>query len=596
MNRSQVFPTILKRKSRKPASWMMLAVWIGFAPGINFLATDSLISSSVSAQELLQEAPESPADSSSESATDLTDPVVVVTLGSISQLTQDLNYLSGAIGTPQLGFTFAMMAGTFTQGIDSSQPIGVVVPLVDGTPEPMALIPAADVKSFLKTMEAQTGPADELDDGTLVIAIGANTVFIRQSGPWAVLARNRAVLDRAPADPGTLIGEMGRDYDIAIKLDVQKIPVSVRDALIGQLRQGFEQAMARQAADQADKANEIATSSLEQIEQVIGQTDELMFGIDIDGTNRRVVVDTAFTAVPGSSLADIYEGQRPITSQFASVVRDDAAMYLHAASTVSPETAEQLKSSLQSIVKSIPEMLSEIEELGETERTEAAEMIERIIDLVLESYGEGKVDLGVLMMADGQGMQLAIGSFVSEGDKAAQIVKDIADKVKGLENAPRFQFDIETYKDVTLHMMEADVPDDEEQVKKVFGDTIRIHIGTGPTSVYLALGDTSVPLLREMIDNAAATEDTVATGSQLAVAEFNLAPLLQFAKSIDSNDSIASMLDALARSDDLGQVKLKSDSIANGSKSRFVVGDGLIKALGTAYREAQKAKMQDAEF
>ena len=121
-------------------------------------------------------------------ALNATEPVIVVTLGSVDKLMKDVNYITSVVGQAQAGGMFTMIAGTFTQGVDTTQPIAVIVPLVDGTPQPIALVPTADVKAVLKRLEAQTGPADELDDGTLVIAVGASTVFIRQTGNWAVLA------------------------------------------------------------------------------------------------------------------------------------------------------------------------------------------------------------------------------------------------------------------------------------------------------------------------------------------------------------------------------------------------------------------------
>jgi hypothetical protein len=181
-----------------------------------------------------------------------TEPVVVVTVGSLNALVQDVNYITDALGMGQFGGTFELMTGMFARGIDRDQPVGVIVPLVDGTPEPIAMLPVKDVKQMLKQLEAQTGPVDELDDGTLVINIGANVVFIRQLANWAVLARSRNVLDQAPVDPTTVISEMGSDYDLAVRLDLQQIPPAVRNALTGQLRQGFDQAMSRQGGADAE--------------------------------------------------------------------------------------------------------------------------------------------------------------------------------------------------------------------------------------------------------------------------------------------------------------------------------------------------------
>jgi hypothetical protein len=517
-----------------------------------------------------------------------TEPVVVVTLGSIDQLTRDLNYLSGAIGQPQLGGMFAMMAGTFTQGIDTSQPVGVIVPLIDGAPEPIALLPTANVKTVLKRMEAQVGPADELDDGTMVIAIGANTVFIRQIGNWAVLARNRSVLDRAPADPSAIISEMGTDYDIAVRLDVQQVPPPMRDALIGQIRQGFDQAM-KQQQNGDEAAMEYAAQSIEQLEQVIDQTKELMIGIDIDSANRRIMLETEFTAVAGTKLARIYDGQKPIPSAYSSVIREDAAGYVHFASSIGPEALEQAQTSVDGAMQMLGSALSQTDKLSEAEQAEATDMIRRVVELMMASAKEGKSDFGALLLTDANQLQFAMGAFVSDGGEAASIVKDVAAKVQGHGDAPRFEFDVNNYKGVNMHLVEADVPADEDEVRKIFGEQVRVHIGTGPKAIYVALGDDSLPLMKQLIDSEATP--VAPSGNTLMQLEVNLMPILQFAQSVENNDAIAAMIDALSRADDAGELRIVSEAIENGQVSRFIIGDGMLQAIGAAARQAQQAKM-----
>ncbi len=539
----------------------------------------------VSAQENLQ-----PAGADTAEAT-TTEPVIIVTLGSVNQLTQDLNYLSGAVGQPQFGGMFAMMAGTFTQGIDTNQPIGVLVPLVDGTPEPIALVPTADVKTVLKRMEAQTGPADELDDGTLVVAIGANTLFIRQVGNWAVLARNRSVLDQAPADPAAMISQMGADYDLAVRIDLQQVPESARNAMVAQLRQGFDQAMNRQGGEDAEMAREYAEQSMEQLEQFVSQTDDLMIGFDIDSAGQRVVVDFSYTAIPGTELAAMYAGQQPIPSSYSMVVREDAAAFFHAATSISPETVEQARSGVENSLKMMTQLLGQSDQLSESEIGEATDVLKRVAELTLDTYKEGKMDAGALLLTDANSMQFVMGGFIADGSEAASIVKDIANKLQGRGDAPRFEFDRDTYQGVTMHLVETDVPESEEEVTKIFGDTVRVHIGTGEKAVYVALGDQSVALMKEMIDGAATKSP--AASDDLARFQLNLMPILQYSQAIKANDGVAAMIDALSRASDGGTLQVVSKAIDNGQSSRIVVRDGLLRAIGAAVRQAQMKQMQN---
>ena len=179
------------------------------------------------------------------------------------------------------------------------------------------------------------------------------------------------------------------------------------------------------------------------------------------------------------------------------------------------------------------------------------------------------------------------------GNEAAQIVKDLAAKIENEPKAPRFKFDQATYKGVTMHLVEADVPESEDEARKVFGETLRVHIGTGPKSVYAAVGNNSEALLKELIDAGGSDKGASRPVGQL---RFSLMPILEYAQSIESNDTLAAMIDALSRAPDPGEMTVVQDSIANGQESRVTVGEGLLQAIGAAVRQAQQAKLKGGQF
>lgn len=537
-----------------------------------------LLPSNLLAQEKLQKG------GGSATMSDGTKPVVVVTIGSISKLMQDVNYVTSIAGQPQAGGLFQVMAGTVTQGIDTSQPIGILVPMVDGLPEPIAVIPTPNVKTVLKRLEAQTGPVDELDDGTLVIAVGANTVYIRQSGDWAVAARTRDVLALAPADPTALFTGMGNAYDLAFRVKMQQIPEDTRNMLIGQMRQGFEQAMAQNPAG----SPEMAENTIEQMERMINESDEINFGINIDEANKQIAINFAYAALAGTELADIYNGQKSIPSKFASVINPAAAAYFHSAASVSPAAVELTTKSLESTFEAIRGALT-TEGLPADQAEEINEMIDRVGDLYIKSIAEGKMDMGAQLIANEQNFKIMLGGFVSDGNEAAQIAKDLAAKVDeaaaGRENAPRFKFDQGTYNGVTMHVIEADVPESEDEARRIFGEVLRIHIGTGPKSLYVAAGKESESMLKKFID--AGANDAGATDRPVGQMRFTLLPILKFAQTIDDNEVISTMINSLESAPDPGEVQIVSEVIPNGTDVKIAIGEGLIKAIGEAVTAAQ---------
>lgn len=515
------------------------------------------------------------------------DPVVVVSVGSMNKLMENINYVTSAVGQPQAGGMFTVMAGAFTQGVDPTKPSGVMLTLVDGSPEPIAMIPTPDVKTVLKRLEAQAGPPDELDDGTLVLLVGANNVFVRQVGEWAIVARSREVIDLAPADPMAVLGEMGSDYDIGVRLRVQEVPPELRNQLIGLMRQGFEDAMEQQQDGDAETAREATAATLDQLEQLIQDTDELKFGLNIDPSSKQISFDTAMTAVSGSGLAEMYEGQTAIPSRFASVIRDDAAAYFHGASSISSAAIEQTKASLDNSLQMIRTAIESEGDLTDQEQADVNALIDRVAELAVASISEGKSDAGGLLITEDGKLQFVFGAFVADGNEAAKIVKDLAAKVEGEPKAPRFEFDRRVHNGVTMHLVEADVPEDQAEARKVFGDKIRLHVGTAPKAVYLALGNDSEPLLEELIDAAGSDQ---AGNRPLGQFRIKLMPILQYVQSIESNDTVAAMIDALARSPDPGRIDVVADSIPNGQDTRVTLGEGLLQAIGAAVRQSQQQR------
>jgi hypothetical protein len=304
------------------------------------------------------QAPPRPAATQPDAVVASTDPVLVLTVASLNKLMQDVNYISGVIGQPQAGGMFTLMAGSFTQGLDTSRPIGVLVPMVDGSPEPIGVLPTANVDLMLKQLEGTLGAADRLDDGTFVVAAGTSLVYIRQVGEWAVIARNRELIDLVPADPMSLMKGLGDNYDLGLRLSIQEIPLPLRELLVDQLSQGFEQAIARQQGDDA-QVLDFSKAQLEQLNKLIREADQLMFGININPSKRVVSIDTEFTAAPGTSLAEMYAGQLPIPSKFTAVLKGDSAIRYHAAASISPEVIEASSASVDMVMASVQKALDD---------------------------------------------------------------------------------------------------------------------------------------------------------------------------------------------------------------------------------------------
>ncbi|MEM9646584.1 MAG: hypothetical protein AAF989_16450 [Planctomycetota bacterium] len=516
------------------------------------------------------------------------EPVLVATIGSVSKLQKDVSYLAAAVGQPGAGGMFAGMSAMFTNGVDPSRPIGIIVPIVEQSPEPIVLIPTDDVEILLKTLEGQTGGFDKLDDGTMVISVAGTVIYVKQAGTWAVVTRSRDLIKMAPSNPEKYFDGMGNDYDLAFRLNMQLVPANARAMLIAQMRQGFEQAMAR---NDDNEAAAYAESTIEQLEMLINQTDELFFGWNTDVDGRQLVFDSKFTAVAGSRFAAMYGGQAAIPSRFASVIRPDAAVYLHGAASMGPEIVEQSRDSIGGTVAMLKNMLIQQGNLPEDQAKEIGGLIDRVADLTLDSIAEGKSDAGAVLLANSDFLEFAFGAFVADGNEVAQLAKDIAAKVQGQPGAPAFKFDIGKYNGVMMHRVEAEVPESETEARKVFGDVLKVHIGTSDDAVYLAMGDASVPLLKGLIDSGSTDANS---NRPLSQGRIMMLPIVQYVQSVETNAVIDAMVEVLNREGLAGKVEFVVNGVANGQSSKATIGEGVLKAIGAGIEAGQQQARANA--
>jgi hypothetical protein len=510
------------------------------------------------------------------------EPVVVVSITNLDRLTKDVNYVTSAVGQAQAGSIFGMMANTYTNGVDRTRPIGVALQMVDGVPSPLVFVPTADVKKILRTFEAQLGPADELEDGVLAIAAGANILYIKQVGTWAYVAQGPDMLDGAPEDPMPWLHTMGEDFDIGVRVNVQALTPDQREMVVGQLRQGFDQALAAQPEEQAEQMRQMGAQSLEQLELVINDTETLQFGFAIQPDKKQLRAEVYMTAAPGTNLAAMYAGQQSVPSKFASLIQPTAAGYFHGAGSIGSDGIEQAKASLQQATGSIRTALENAENLSEEDRAEIEAFFERLVEIGAETIGEGKSDGGGLITLDDNQLTAITGFFVSDGAKVAQLAKDLAAKIEasGDPNAPKFTFDAADYKGVTMHYVDAKMPENEPAAQQIFGSTLRLTIGTGADAVYMGFGAQSEEQLKKLIDSA--SQDRGDKKRPLSQGQLRLLPILEFAQSIQGNPVLSAMIDSLRRNSDNDAMRFSGSSIERGNVTEFTLGEGILRAIGAA--------------
>lgn len=524
------------------------------------------------------------------------DSVLTVVVAPLDRVLQNVSYLTTAAGSPEMGGFIGVIAATYTEGLDRTRPVGLIVPVVEGVPSPLLMLPVQDLDVFLKRLEQQLGQPEELDDGTLVVTVGGNLLYLRETdGGWAVAAQQRPYLDNAPADPMQVLGGMSKEYDVAVRLNVAAIPVQLRDIMLAQLEQGFQQGLQSQESDAEGRqaAQQMGRQMVDQLKQLISQTESLQVGWVTVPSEGVMHVDVMTEAQSGTDLAQQINEQKPIPSRFGWVIQPDAAAYVHAASSFGEQTKKQAELQMDQVSQMISKGLEDAVEEGKLDsqaRSQIDAIAKDFLDLVRQQIQLGKSDTGVLVRTDGNQLRIVGGGAIADGSKVADLLQRLAQLVQDQPNAPEFKFNEASYSGVNLHRVIADLPQDEEEARKIFGDSVTITVGTAAEAVYFAVGPGSEALLKQLIDSAGTAAP--ASGDALAQINISLAPIFEFAQWVKPNAGLDMALQSLRQTPGKDGIHIVSQPVENGQKVRLTVQEGLLRAAGAVAKASSRQQPQ----
>ncbi len=119
---------------------------------------------------------------------------------------------------------------------------------------------------------------------------------------------------------------------------------------------------------------------------------------------------------------------------------------------------------------------------------------------------------------------------------------------------------------------------EEEYVRKVLGDTLKIVVGVADSSAYLALGTDGLEQLKTSIDASA--------GSQPSVEPFRLdisvLPILKFAKSVEANPMVDALIQIVGDAQGSDHLRLRTAVNENTVLYRLELEEGILRILGQA--------------
>lgn len=513
-------------------------------------------------------------------------PLAVVSIAPVDKLLGDFDYLSKAAGAAEAGRFATLIVNPFLEGVDKTKPSGGYVTLDGEKPVGIAFIPTTDLTKILNTLKDQVGEPKDVGDG--VQQLGDAPVFVKLEGGYTFVAQDAAYLTDLPKDPVALLGGLEKTYSVAMKFYVQNVPQMYKDQMIAEMEKGFEEAPVGDDEDPAQKElrEKLGRNTLDQMIRLVNESNEVTVGWAIDPAAKSTYIDVLYTAVGGTKLARQMAALKDAKTNFAGFLMPDAAFSALSTSTVADQ--EEIGQTLALLDGVRAQMFKELEKEIEDEDEQAAakEFASSVLDVLSATVKEGKFDGGAVAVINDEEFTFVAGGQVVDSAKLEEALKKAVafaqKKQPGELEDVEIKFDADKHGGVRFHTVE--FPVEEEEAKKVFGETLEVIIGAGDKAVYLAFGSDADKILRKVIDESAAQAGKAVQPAQATLA---VGPIIKFVNSVEPNPIVAMLVDVADRVKGNDRFLINVTAIPNGEKIRIELEEGILQIIGEGAKAAQ---------
>jgi hypothetical protein len=516
-------------------------------------------------------------------------PVAVMTLPGYDALLKDVDFVGKLVDRPALPAMIEGGLSVFTQGkglegLDKSRSIGVIVNLnADQEPEPLVFLPVTSLKKLMGSLEGLTGGAIEPDDaGIYAIEAGPTSIYLIEKGKWAFIARRPESLKETPADPLALLGGLNEEYEIGLRILVENIPEAKKQEAIKQLEAGLKAGMEKQdseSEEELESRKKIATNAMNQMVQLIHETDHVTLGWKLDFETGSSFMDLKVIAKAGTKLAKQSAQLAKTTSQHAGFLLLDAAIQANlAAKMTDKEDIDRVTAWIEAARIKAMQGIEKDEKLKDDDaRAKAKEIVGDLLDVAKETAEAGTFDGGVVVELVPGEMTVVLGGTVANGKKLEGALKKLAEMAQSNSDFQGVQWDVEQHEGVHFHKFT--VPVEDDKAKDVLGDPLQVVLGTGKKSFYVAFGKQPEETLKNVIDKSKAAGEKAVSPFEGVVA---LGKTLNFAAAQEDDPKVVAIAEALEKSGENAHIRATASSVEGGVLYRLELEKGVLTAIGRA--------------
>ena len=513
--------------------------------------------------------------------------VLVVSVAPLDDLLNDLKYIGELANQPgwhDIAKGSLANIGQGLKGLDKARPWGAIVTTDGENFGYVGVLPVTSLKDLLKGLEQFVGKAKSADGGAYQLTVPGSgmPVFVKEVGKWAYIGQNADAFDSLPADPSKAFGDLtGRGYDVGLRANCANVSEAHKQMALGFIEQGMQQGMAQQENEseaQYEARQKMMEMQMEQMKKAFAELDELSLGLSVDSSAKHGRLEMVVSGQEGTDMAKELNGYTAIDSKYSSFWDKAAAASMQLCMGIPKEAADRASEQIEPMKKQIIDSVAENDEIESEEDKELVrDALSFVLDQVVETVKKGKYDSGFKMDMAEKNMSMIAGAFVADGTKFEEFFRDMDKRLKAKDSKyPGIKFDSGKSGSVDLHTLSVPIPDDEEEAQEIFGDSLTVMIGTGPSDVFFSLGKNA----KEAIDDAVKGVSSSGKKSDLPLrARVSLGPILKFASSVTQEAKVELASNIIKESPDADGVLITAAFEDGKEKVQYTLEEGVLRLI-----------------
>jgi hypothetical protein len=519
-----------------------------------------------------------------------TKPLMVVSFSGHDQFIAHLGVLGRMGGQPEMGKSVDFMLQMMTQGkglagLDMKRPWGAAF-FSDGPKANVfyGFLPVTDLKAMVELLKTNPQAAEkvQLKDGVYEIDADNKTIYLEQKDKWTLITDRRENLAAAPAEPEKLLGDLPKNYDLAVRLSVENMPKEYRDLLLAKLHLGAElgtNQMPNESDEQYALRSNVMKQASHRIATLFEELEYVTLGWNTDSSRNTTYFDVEMTARKGTALADRFALLKDHKTRFGGFTDPDAAVSACWTSILTDADVAEAKTNLAMLRKSVTKQLEDQSGLADEEQKLAVKLLGDLFGVMEKTAETKKKDGGMMLRLKPDAATLVVGTSVAEGKTLEKVLKTLVKELqKHDKGGIEIKFDAETHQGVRFHKFV--VPNPKSELTPMVGDTIEIIVGIGDDRAFLAVGRNAADTLKKLIDQSKAAEGKEVPPLHISVATTAIAKFIaEFADDEEAKSNIAEVAETLEKAGGKSHILVTAKSVHQGIRVRVEFEEGILKAM-----------------